>query len=154
MITLIAFGKLRTPGLRETAAHYADRLRAFEKFELIELKPEDSAELEHERFLKTLQNLGSRIHLTLCDERGKGRSSTEWAQELAEIKSRGVSHRVFGIGSSWGWSADTRKLANTLLSFGPQTTTHELARIFLLEHLYRIECIDRKHPYHHTSKNG
>jgi 23S rRNA (pseudouridine1915-N3)-methyltransferase len=90
----------------------------------------------------------------LLDSRGKQLSSTELAQWLGLRRDHGAQHLVFAIGPADGWSDSTRALIQSqsgqalLLSFGPITMPHELARLVLAEQLYRACTILAGHPYH------
>jgi 23S rRNA (pseudouridine1915-N3)-methyltransferase len=87
-------------------------------------------------------------HLILLDGRGKQRSSEDLAALVGRHRDSATQHLVFAIGPADGWSAATRARANLLLSFGPITLPHELARVVLAEQLYRALTILAGHPYH------
>ena len=107
-------------------------------------------------FLAWLQKSRSRtpIFPILLDSRGRQLSSTEFATWLGSRRDQGVQHLVFAIGPPDGWSASTRDVVSApgqpglLLSFGPITLPHELARLVLAEQLYRACTILAGHPYH------
>jgi 23S rRNA (pseudouridine1915-N3)-methyltransferase len=90
----------------------------------------------------------------LLDSRGRQLSSTEFAAWLGARRDQGAQHLVFAIGPPDGWSASTRDAVSApgqpglLLSFGPVTLPHELARLVLAEQLYRACTILAGHPYH------
>jgi len=86
----------------------------------------------------------------LLDSRGRQLSSIEFAAWLGARRDQGVQHIVFAIGPADGWSAAAVEAARTglLLSFGPITMAHELARLVLAEQLYRACTILQGHPYH------
>lgn len=86
--------------------------------------------------------------LILMDSRGKLLSSEEFAAWLGRQRDSGAQHLVFAIGPADGWSAAARERADLLLSFGPMTFPHELARVMLAEQLYRAFTILAGHPYH------
>jgi 23S rRNA (pseudouridine1915-N3)-methyltransferase len=86
----------------------------------------------------------------LLDSRGRQLSSTEFAAWLGARRDQGIQHIVFAIGPADGWSSaavETSK-SGLLLSFGPITMAHELARLVLAEQLYRACTILSGHPYH------
>jgi 23S rRNA (pseudouridine1915-N3)-methyltransferase len=87
-------------------------------------------------------------HLILLDSRGKQLSSEDLAALLGRLRDSGTQALTFAIGPAGGWSPDARARANLLLSFGPITLPHELARIVLAEQLYRALTILAGHPYH------
>jgi 23S rRNA (pseudouridine1915-N3)-methyltransferase len=86
--------------------------------------------------------------LVLMDQRGKQVSSEELANFLQYHRDQGTQDVIFGIGPADGWEDSTRKSATQILSMGKMTLPHELARVVLLEQLYRGYTILRGHPYH------
>ncbi len=86
--------------------------------------------------------------LVLLDTRGKQLSSEEFAQFLGNHQDRNPSPLMFAVGPANGFTAQTRQEANLLLSLGKMTLAHELARVVLLEQLYRAFTILKGHPYH------
>ena len=87
--------------------------------------------------------------VVLLDSRGRALASSEFAQWLGTRRDQGAQHIVFAIGPPDGWSpATTSTLATLVLSFGPITLPHELARLVLAEQLYRACTILAGHPYH------
>jgi 23S rRNA (pseudouridine1915-N3)-methyltransferase len=160
-IYLVAFGKLKTPGIRETVDYYVRNTGAFTPIEEIELKalpvPEKSqatraliqakeAEILQDR-LKSL--LSSRGAYFLLDEKGKTAITLEWANQLRGFEENSIPEVAFCVGSSLGFSETLRKSARGLFSLGPQTLSHEIARLVLAEQLYRALSVVRGHPYHH-----
>jgi 23S rRNA (pseudouridine1915-N3)-methyltransferase len=105
-------------------------------------------------FLAWLQKSRSRTPILpiLLDSRGRQLSSTEFAAWLGARRDQGLQHLVFAIGPPDGWSVSTRDAVSgqsgLLLSFGPITLPHELARLVLAEQLYRACTILAGHPYH------
>jgi 23S rRNA (pseudouridine1915-N3)-methyltransferase len=88
-----------------------------------------------------------RHHLILLDSRGKQLSSEELAQFIEREQQQALP-LLFGIGGADGFTDDCRKRAALVLSLGKMTLPHELARVVLLEQLYRAFTILKKHPYH------
>ena len=86
--------------------------------------------------------------LILLDARGRTMSSEELAAWIGRERDSGTQHLQFAIGPADGWSQESRKRADLLLSFGPMTFPHELARVMLAEQLYRAFTILAGHPYH------
>ncbi len=82
------------------------------------------------------------------DERGQALSSRELADRLARWRDQGVSEALFLIGAADGHDEALRARADLLLSFGPATWPHLLARAMLAEQLYRATSILANHPYH------
>jgi 23S rRNA (pseudouridine1915-N3)-methyltransferase len=86
--------------------------------------------------------------LAILDERGKQFSSEELARWLGRLRDEGQQRVVFAVGPADGWSDEDRARAALLLSLGPMTLPHELARVVLSEQLYRAFTILAGHPYH------
>jgi 23S rRNA (pseudouridine1915-N3)-methyltransferase len=87
----------------------------------------------------------------LLDGRGRQMSSEALAEWLGARRDQGAQHIVFAIGPADGWSENVRtdaKRRGRLLSFGPMTLAHQLARLVMAEQLYRACTILTGHPYH------
>lgn len=84
----------------------------------------------------------------LLDSRGRQMNSEEFAAWLGRQRDTGAQHIVFAIGPADGWSESERKRATLLLSLGPFTLAHALARVVLAEQIYRAFAILTGHPYH------
>jgi 23S rRNA (pseudouridine1915-N3)-methyltransferase len=84
----------------------------------------------------------------LLDSRGKQMTSEAFAEWLGRRRDNGAQQIVFAIGPADGWSEAARKRATLLLSLGPFTLAHALARVVLAEQLYRAFTILTGHPYH------
>ena len=98
---------------------------------------------------KSLQKSGrAPARLILLDARGRTMSSEELAAWIGRERDTGTQHLHFAIGPADGWSKESRDRADLLLSFGPMTFPHELARVMLAEQLYRAFTILAGHPYH------
>lgn len=91
--------------------------------------------------------------LVLLDTRGRQLSSEAFAAWLGTRRDEGQRPIVFAIGPADGWTEQERKSADLLLSFGPMTLPHEMARLLAAEQIYRAFTILAGHPYHcgHTS---
>ncbi len=86
--------------------------------------------------------------VVLLDERGRQFSSKEFAAWLGARRDEGRQLIVFAVGPADGWSDTGRKRADLLLSLGPMTLPHELARVVVAEQVYRAFTILSGHPYH------
>jgi 23S rRNA (pseudouridine1915-N3)-methyltransferase len=84
----------------------------------------------------------------LLDSRGRTMSSEAFAGWLGSRRDDGSQHIVFAVGPASGWSETARKKAQLLLSMGPMTMAHALARLVMAEQLYRAFTILTGHPYH------
>ncbi|MGK5085951.1 23S rRNA (pseudouridine(1915)-N(3))-methyltransferase RlmH [Bdellovibrionota bacterium FG-2] len=159
-VQLLAFGKLKTPGLSESAGYYLKLLRSFVATDATELKPlpvpEKSTTLRRQIQEKEgallnskFENLLSpRDRIYLLDEGGKAMTTKQWAALVREWESGDIPQVALCVGSSLGFSEAMRKRAHGILSLGPQTLPHELARVVLTETLYRAWSVVRGHPYH------
>lgn len=86
--------------------------------------------------------------LVLLDERGKALTSEELAAFIEAQQSADVQQLVFAVGPADGFNEGTRRIAARVLSLGKMTLPHELARVVLLEQIYRAFTILKRHPYH------
>ncbi|MGZ3689613.1 MAG: 23S rRNA (pseudouridine(1915)-N(3))-methyltransferase RlmH [Bdellovibrionota bacterium] len=153
-LRLVAFGKLKTPGLREAADYYLKLSRSWVEIEEIELKPltvPDKSpatrnKIQEKEAALLLERLRPQTAIYLLDELGKTQPTREWAALTAKWEAAGDV--ALCIGSSLGFGEEIREKARGLLSLGPQTLPHELARVVLLEQVYRAFSVTRGHPYH------
>ena len=88
------------------------------------------------------------IYMVLLDSRGVQLDSTAFAERLRALQDRGTQQVLFAIGPADGWSAAAGGRANLIVSLGPMTLPHELARVVLAEQIYRACTILAGHPYH------
>jgi len=156
-ITLIAMGKLKEKFYLSAASEYAKRLGGLCRFTLLELPesrlPESpspaeiAAGLEKEADL-IFSKLPKGAWLCVLTPEGKELSSEAFAEKLRQIKNAGKSSACFLIGSSFGISPRVKAKADFRLSMGPMTFPHHLARIMVLEQLYRAESIQSGSKYH------
>ncbi len=152
-ITILASGKLKERFWQEAYQEYSKRLRPFADVHLLEVPDRDPSRLgvrravaeEGEQMLRILPKGAYLIALTI---EGKQCSSEAFAVHLEELKLAGHSQFCFVIGASHGLSSDVVSRADEELSFGSFTFPHNLARIMLVEQLYRAACITAGRPYH------
>lgn len=156
-ITLICVGKLKESFWVSACAEYLKRLGAYAKVNVREVADVDPARAggeaaavarEGEAILAAVAALPERTHTVLLAIEGRQRSSEAFAARLEELAVGGVSDVAFIIGGSCGVSDAVRAAADETLSFGPVTLPHNLARVVLLEQLYRAFRIIRHEPYH------
>ena len=155
-IEVLAFGKLRGPGLREAADHYLKLSSKFVSITERELKPipvPDKSEATRLQIQSREQSiiegaLSPRSCLYLLDEGGKSLKTTEWAELLKSLSGESWSSVHFALGSSLGFSSELKKKSKGVLSLGPQTLPHELARVVLYEQVFRAASLNAGHPYH------
>jgi 23S rRNA (pseudouridine1915-N3)-methyltransferase len=137
-------GKTKEPAIQSLTAEYLKRIGRYVPIEGVSLKDEAA--------LKGLGGRGGRPHtnhyIVVLDSRGKQMSSQELARFLGDYRDRNPLPLVFAIGPANGFSDEMRESASLLLSLGKMTLAHELARVVLLEQIYRAFTILKGHPYH------
>lgn len=86
---------------------------------------------------------------SIClDPRGEALSTEGWRKEWEKLERAGRTGLAWFLGSADGFSDDFRKHCDSIRSLGPQTLSHDLARVVLLEQIYRLESWRAGHPYH------
>lgn len=152
--TVVAVGKLKEKFWVAGCAEYIKRLGAYGKVEVREIADIDPARAggvdaaRRREGQAILAAIGDRAHVILLAIEGKERSSEDFSRRLDALALGGKSDIVFVIGGSDGVSDEVRARANETLSFGPITLPHNLARVVLLEQVYRACKISRGEPYH------
>ncbi len=114
----------------------------------LESKHKNPRKCQEEETQKILKHLDNQSVIIALDERGKTFSSLEFAKKIENYSNEGQNHIQFIIGGADGLLPDIRKKADILWSFGKQTWPHALARVMLLEQIYRSQQIIAGHPYH------
>ena len=156
-ITLITMGKLKEKFYLSAAEEYTKRLKGYCNFRLIELPEyrlsenpspaEIAAGLEKEAEL-IFQRIPKSAWFCVLTPEGKALSSEALAQKLQSVKVSGKSDACFLIGSSFGIAQRVKDAADFQLSMSPMTFPHHLARIMVLEQIYRAEAIQTGSKYH------
>ncbi|MBQ1535834.1 MAG: 23S rRNA (pseudouridine(1915)-N(3))-methyltransferase RlmH [Ruminococcus sp.] len=157
-INLITVGKLKEQYWRDAVAEYSKRLGAFCKLEVIELGesklPEEPSEkqkltaLQKEaKDIEPYLNSKGAFNIAMCIE-GKQMSSEELSQKLDSCSVSGYSTVNFIIGSSFGISEEIKSRADLRLSMSEMTFPHQLARVMLIEQIYRAFQISAHTKYH------
>lgn len=136
-------GKTKEPAIQSLTAEYMKRISRYVTATAHELAAEPA-------LLKLADRNAGRTApvLVLLDGRGRQFTSEEFAGLLRDQQDRGTQHLLFAIGGADGFTAEARASADLILSFGKMTLAHELARVVLLEQIYRAFTILRGHPYH------
>ncbi len=156
-ITLICIGKLKESYLRDAVSEYIKRLSGLCKLNLIELPAEKlSDNPSHKEIENALENEGKRILekipkgayvYTMCIE-GKQKTSEELSSEMDNLAVRGYSNITFIIGGSFGISEKVKAVSDFRLSMSKMTFPHQVARVMLLEQIYRAIQISIGTKYH------
>ena len=156
-ITLIAMGKLKEKFYLSASSEYEKRLKGYCRFQILELPefrlPENPSPAEISAGLeKEAETILARIPkgawFCVLTPEGKVISSEALADKIRDVKLSGKSSACFLIGSSFGMSPRVKAAADFQLSMGPMTFPHHLARIMVLEQLYRAEAIQAGSKYH------
>ena len=156
-VTILCVGKLKEKFYMDAAAEYAKRLSRYCKLELVELTearlPEDPSPAQIEAaLLKEAAAIRAKLPsgaalVALCVE-GELRSSEALARQMADWASQGVGQLVFLIGGSFGLHPSIKEAAKLRLSMSPMTFPHHLARVMVLEQIYRAYQINAGTRYH------
>jgi 23S rRNA (pseudouridine1915-N3)-methyltransferase len=132
-------GKDKSSAARELTDEYLRRLSRFAQIETIEVGDEAA-------LFKKLERRANEAFIFM-DSRGKQFTSEEFSDLIGDFKDRGAQV-TFAIGGPDGWTDEALKSANMKISLGKITLPHELARVVLIEQIYRAFTILEKHPYH------
>ncbi len=156
-LTVLAVGKLKEPWLREGCGEYLKRLRLWSRSQVVEVEeyrlPENPSaaqiaaclEKEGERLLERVPK-GAAV-VALCIE-GRQMPSEQLSQWIQRAASAGRGELCFVIGGSYGLSPAVKQAADLRLSISPMTFPHQLARVLVLEQLYRALSIAAHGKYH------
>lgn len=156
-ITLIAMGKLKEKFYLSAAAEYEKRMKGYCQFNLMELPevrlPESPSQAEINAALEKeadtiLAKIPKGAWFCVFTPEGKLLSSEALAEKMKAVKLSGKSCACFLIGSSFGMAPRLKEMADFKLSMSPMTFPHHLARVMVLEQLYRAEAIQAGSKYH------
>ena len=135
-------GRTKDAAIQSLSDEYLRRLVRYADVEGVALKDEAA-------ILKMCARDARLRHtLVLLDSRGKQLSSEELAKFVGDYQDRNPLPLLFAVGGADGFSDQARQAATLVLSLGKMTLAHELARVVLLEQLYRAFTILKGHPYH------
>ena len=144
-INLIVVGKLKEKFLVDGVAEYLKRIKKFATLEVREIAECHTVEEEGQKILSLVpQN----SWLCVLDVAGEQLSSEDFAKKIAALNLNGVSNFTFAIGGAFGLSEELRRAAAFRLSLSKMTLTHQMARLVLVEQIYRAFKINRNEPYH------
>lgn len=148
-INVAWIGKTKEPAIQALTDEYLKRISRYAEIAGVALKDEAAilSLATGERSKKPQSRNKERHKLVLVDARGSQLSSEEFATFLAREQINAMP-LLFAIGGSDGFSEETRRRSGFILSLGKMTLPHELARVVLVEQLYRAFTILAKHPYH------
>ena len=156
-ISVLCVGKLKEPFYAAAAAEYQKRLNRFCKPEIVELAeqrlPEDPSAAEIEQALaREAAQIVERLPrggavIAMCVE-GTAMSSEALSERIERFAALGASQLTFLIGGSFGLHESVKRRADLRLSMSPMTFPHHLARVMLLEQIYRAYQISAGTRYH------
>lgn len=142
-LTILAIGKARG-SVADLYADYAKRIVPVPVLKEIECRPATQAREE----TALLNAIPAQAIVIACDERGKNLNSLQFASHYRTWIESGASDLVFILGGADGLTDVLRQRAQLLISFGQLTWPHMLARVMLIEQIYRAQQINAGHPYH------
>jgi 23S rRNA (pseudouridine1915-N3)-methyltransferase len=145
-IKIAWIGKTKEPAIQALTEEYLKRISRYAEVEGVALR--DEAALLQVSGRGAGSKAGAKSTLILMDSRGKEFSSEQFAKFLEDYQDRNPLPLIFAIGGADGFSQASRAAAQQCLSLGKMTLAHELARVVLLEQVYRAFTILKGHPYH------
>jgi len=153
-INIIAVGKIREQYIKSGIEEFLKRCRPYSSVKITEIEAElvkndsqikKSISVEGE---KILNNLADNAYIIVMDIPGKQFCSEEFASKIQDINIQGVNQIIFIIGGAFGLDQKVKEKADLFLSLSKMTLPHQLARLFLLEQIYRAFKIINNEPYH------
>ena len=132
----------RPSGWAKVAAEeFAKRIGGFSEIELVHVK--EGMKQEKELLEKSVG-----WHRVALDEKGKAASTADWKKEFEQWERTGKAKTAWILGGADGHGEGLRVQCDVRRSLGPQTLSHDLALVNLLEQIYRVESWRAGHPYH------
>lgn len=145
-IKIAWIGKTKEPAIASLTEEYLKRISRYVLAEGLPVRDEATL-LEMSGRLAAMK-VGAKSTLVLTDSRGKEFSSEQFAKFMGDYQDRKPVPLIFAIGGADGFSDATRAAAQHTISLGKMTLAHEVARVVLLEQIYRAFTILKGHPYH------
>ncbi len=152
-IRLVTFSRGRTGWADTAAKDYGRRIARYTSFEEVQAKPYRGSavgEGQRDEGARLLKLVRPREWLIVLDERGDSLSSEAWATLLDSAGQERAGGLVFAIGGAYGHGEAVRTQARRCISLSPMVLNHQVARVLVLEQLYRAWTILRREPYHHA----
>ncbi|MBQ7608963.1 MAG: 23S rRNA (pseudouridine(1915)-N(3))-methyltransferase RlmH [Desulfovibrionaceae bacterium] len=149
---ILCVGKLKQAFAIEGTALYRSRLEKWRALSVTEIRDSTlpKEKMRHDEGLRLKKAMASDAIPFVLDERGQLLTSKALAGRIRDLDTGGYGTVTFIIGGPYGLDESILKSARMLLSLSPMTLPHEMARLVLLEQLYRAETILRNTPYHHS----
>lgn len=145
-------GKTRKAAIKELTNEYLERLKNFARLEVTEIRDCDDEGRDREKIVEKeaeeiLKRLEAGAFLVVLDEKGRQFDSLQMADFLDQHRNAGTRQISFLLGGHFGLAEQIKKRADVVLSLSRLTFTHELARVFLMEQVYRAFAILHGLPY-------
>lgn len=152
-VVVMSVGRVRQQFVLQGEAEYLQRIRGSFQFELLELgmeSPESMspAEVQNREGDEILKRTKGFDYLVVLDERGKTLSSKQMSEFIQARMNSGVKTVCFVIGGAYGVSEKVRQEADSVLSLSTLTFPHQLARLIVVEQLYRAHTLIKGVSYH------
>ena len=154
ILRILTVGETRTPYFREGENDYLKRLRRYCRVETVSIPPEKmtankpDATVTAKEGERLIACMGKETRVIALDRLGKPWSSEDLAVKIAECMNRAVEQVVFVIGGPLGLDSSVLKRADAVLSLSKMTLAHEMAKLVLLEQIYRAFTILHGEKYH------
>lgn len=145
-IKIVWIGKTKEPAIQALTEEYLKRISRYTQVEAQVLR--DEASLLESCGRAASGKVAGKATLVLMDAQGKEYTSVQFAKFLGDYQERNPLPLIFAVGGADGFSSEARAAAHHVISLGKMTLAHELARVVLLEQLYRAFTILKGHPYH------
>lgn len=150
-LKLVWIGKTRSAPLKEIMRDYTSRLERFARVEIIELRDQTGGKDSRRSVEREGEEILARIegdpNLVALDQRGRMMDSFELSEFIEKHQISGTRQITFILGGPGGLSQSVRERADIVLSLSRMTFTHEMARILLVEQLYRAYTLLHNLPY-------
>ena len=151
-IKLLYIGKNKNNNIETLIENYEHKIKHFSNFKIQCLKTKNKSS-QKSSIIKfdseiIFKNLKKEDIIILLDEKGKDFNSMEFSKFLEERMIRGVKNLTFVIGGAYGFSKELREFAKNKISLSKMTFSHDMARLFFVEQLYRSLTIINNIPYH------
>ena len=152
-LKILWIGKTKEPAIQALTDEYLKRISRYAQVEGVAVRDEagllemSGCSAKSPLLAKPARG-APKATLVLMDSRGREFSSEQFAKFLGDYQDRNPVPLVFAIGGADGWTEAARAAAQHTISLGKMTLAHELARVVLLEQVYRAFTIMKGHPYH------
>ena len=154
-ICILSVGKISSPWISQGLSLFETRLPHYIKFNTIIIPDIKNSKALSKELIKEeegkliLGNVLPSDQVVLMDEKGKEKTSREFADWIQKMMNAGLKRLLFVIGGPFGFAQSVYNRADAKISLSAMTFTHEMAKLILTEQIYRAMTILRGEPYHH-----